>query len=138
MNLLSIKSCEDLVTYITKARTLPLDSSQGFITIIDTDSPAYIRMRTAGFEFGLPSANLIDDGRLAVVYFPFKCVCGTQESFQKTFSTTEISNMCSIGVLFPFDIAKALEDFGSVSEEHLREDGYTEEQIRDIRKAYHD
>lgn len=92
---------------------------------IDTESEAYKRVKSAGFEI-----NNLEHGDRPNGYWvrvEFTCVCGTRELLPILMDEKPQE---------PFDIAKVLEEGGQLSAEHLKADGYTDEQIKYIRRAY--
>lgn len=102
---------------------------------LNTSSPAYQRMTAAGFTFGGFVAD--ESGCYVRVMCDFSCVCGRLERFQRMWSKWEMDQWRE--VIFPgglVDIAAFLEEIGSVSVEHLREDGFSPEEIARIRRPY--
>ncbi len=88
--------------------------------MIDTKSPAFARMTKAGFDFE------IDPSAPPITCF-MTCVCGKREFFY--FSPKQAVNS-------KIDVASLAEKVGSASVSHLRDDGYSVDQIRSIRRAF--
>lgn len=65
--------------------------------------------------------------------FDWFCVCGRQEATEVYW--LEIQN-CYLSDENKIDVAKVIEDRGGISEDHLREDGFSEHEIKQIRIAY--
>ena len=103
---------------------------------INRYSEAYKRVSSAGFHIN--RAEVIRNKwqkrsflmRSYSVFVYFTCVCGTEEILY-------ISNYEFYGEKIPFDAADHIEKTGALDPEHLRQDGYTEEQIKQIRAVYH-
>lgn len=87
---------------------------------IDTKNAAFARMKKAGFDFEI-------DPSLSPIAGFMTCVCGRKEYF--SFSPNDAINN-------KIDVAGIAEIIGSASAKHLKEDGYTSDQIRLIRKAF--
>jgi hypothetical protein len=114
--------------------------------VIDTTSLAYKRFTEAGFS--IDEMSVLDSGNGEIkLRGKFTCVCGKVEYFQIIFNFNvymDISSSTNLPISFvrtytkdyEVDIARLLEVNGAVSVEHLRKDGYTEEQIKEIRKPY--
>jgi len=65
----------------------------------------------------------------------FECVCGKVEALQDVLDPWMLKQCPLDRLARELDIARRLiEDFGSTSPKHLREDGYTEEQIEEIQR----
>jgi len=98
---------------------------------IERRSPAYYRMMQAGFK--IININLIKlSHNLYEPIIRIKCICGTVERLVGPGYTciTREELPCK------WDIAQLVEDSGGVSVEHLQEDGYSEKEIKFIRRAY--
>lgn len=88
-------------------------------------SYALARAQYMGWTFSIPTVNKYCDlgYRLRV---EFTCVCGRREVFQHIAMDTR--------ALRHVDVIRCLTEGGSFSRDHLLEDGYTEEQVRDIER----
>jgi len=89
------------------------------------NSPAYRRAQNAGFTFYDIEQGDSPAGKW--VRLQFKCVCGQVEIF------------CSKAPLLingEWDAAQELENRGAFSENHLRQDGFTDAQIKEITERY--
>ncbi len=124
-------------TYEPDAGTIP----GGTHVHLDTSSEAYGRLTRAGFtidewslhawgfsSFGFMPAAEVFRWQEYQVTCNFTCVCGKRETIVCQIEGAEVYE--------PIDIAQKIEDFGGIDEEHLRSDGYSEEQIKHIRKEY--
>lgn len=106
---------------------------------INTKSPAYRRARMAGFKiFNLQVAE--DPAFGIILRVNFQCVCGRPEAFQLTLGNIDRRNAEYFSEDYRFrdgwDVALELERLGSFSAEHLHNDGYSEEAIKEIRYIY--
>ena len=102
---------------------------------VNRTSQAYRRAKMAGFTIG--EAEIVADMMGAILRVGFKCVCGTQEYFQKMIDQQQAKHLKNISYFANgWDVAQELEDFGSFSEKHLRADGFSEEAIKEIRYIY--
>jgi hypothetical protein len=109
---------------------------------LNRESAAYRRATAAGFTFGELRIMSDDVSFLAMglrYTLDFTCVCGRRETFMQALTPMELSESA---VHHPYvngkviDAVLALEHHGSFSREHLREDGYTPEQIDRIREPW--
>lgn len=99
---------------------------------VDRHTEAYKRITSAGFTIG----EFVGDG-IFDCYVPFVCVCGKTEYLSTQGSHITKCKYWDTGYGYELiDVAAILESLGSVSEEHLREDGYSEDEIKRIRSAY--
>lgn len=105
---------------------------------INTHTDAYKRVTGAGFEIlAVGEAFDVCNAR-AIAFARVKCVCGRVE----TVCPGEISNSMSPEFKEKymdngaFDAALYIEDAGALSADHLRADGYTDEEIAVIRRHY--
>lgn len=64
------------------------------------------------------------------------CVCGRRGSLPVMFDTRSELEADKYYGVNGYNAAQMFEDIGEFSEDHLREDGYNEDQIRQIRKPY--
>lgn len=105
-------------------------------------SEAYKRVTSAGFTIDEPEfrdlnsigANWSD--RYGQFFdCRFTCTCGTKEMLRYEFRDAMHRGFLDGNLI---DIAAMIERLGAVSRDHLRADGYTEEQIDKIRAAYND
>ena len=114
---------------------------------VNRHTEAYRRMVQAGFSFDeemktSDAEHPLFGVRENVVYTltPMKCVCGRMEYAHCTFPVDEdLKNTPHVethGRLHLVDIAAIAEQEGAVSVEHLRNDGYSEEEIKRIRVPY--
>lgn len=98
---------------------------------VDRKSPAYSRITKAGFIIHeIVDGHALPNGRCVTDWISvgFTCSCGRHEILKA--SGCDAVN----GVI---DVARILEEgTHSVSVKHLRDDGFTVEQIRTIRRAY--
>jgi len=99
---------------------------------LDRHSPAYFRLQAAGFEIGIIGYEPMY--RCGVYTCPFKCVCGRKEML--TFTLDRQTEPDPLKPPRKVDVAKMLEEFGSVGIKHLLNDGYSVNEIRRIRRAY--
>lgn len=118
----------------------PYLSRPPFPYVLDTESEYYKAFIAAGFHsldvHRIPSCMeyAVHPAQLEThVYIQFLCVCGTKEIGFIPLASLEASK-CINGNRI--DMAKYLERIGQLSEVHLKKDGYTEEQICDIRKPF--
>lgn len=93
---------------------------------LDRTTAAYKRMTEAGFTFEDPIEVLQGGKRCWAI--TFTCVCGKKE--------VALWQADQVSEFIPMDICEILEYGGAVSVKHLEEDGYTPEQIAEIRKPY--
>lgn len=87
-------------------------------------SPAYFRMIAAGFIFGEVSQEWGERYTGHIV-----CVCGRVEHYSIWNKDIRVVNTQP-------DIASVIEAVGAISARHLKRDGFTHQQIKEIRKAY--
>lgn len=100
---------------------------------LNRSSPAYKRMTKAGFTFKDPVAWQDK----SYLYCDFTCVCGKEEHITATKVSEKAPNFKQVYLKDnSWDVAQVIEDHGAISVEHLRGDGYTEAQIRKIRRPY--
>lgn len=117
---------------------------------VDRSSPAYKRITSAGFTIGeirqITRTSSTGSVTISGTYWlptwgedrpvqfacPFTCVCGNSEVLYFTLDPYEHFRICTE----KYDVAQKIEDLGGVSVEHLREDGYSEDEIKNIRRAY--
>jgi hypothetical protein len=103
--------------------------------LIDRTTDHYKAAVAAGFTFDTPrvlqDVGLFDGDTRTIVVYPFRCVCGRQELYQRAMSSVEITRR--IGGATPLDVAQVLDSLGSFSRQHLREDGYDDANIDRIR-----
>lgn len=100
---------------------------------VDRRSDAYKRVIAAGFKIHNITLRRVKNPHCQLFYYipyiAFTCVCGSTERFVGfTFYREQIPNK--------IDVAAMMESVGALSVEHLKEDGYTDEEIKRIRKAY--
>ena len=93
---------------------------------VDRNSPAYARASKAGFKIGDP---YIAPYQPDLLISDVICICGRLENFAMPIES--ISAYQKV-----VDIAMGIELAGAVSAKHLKGDGFTSEQIKQIRKAY--
>lgn len=108
--------------------------------ILNKTSKSYERVTSGGFTID-PDIflNKIDSKEYLIVSAFFTCVCGRIErvSFHTDKPGFPPSKWMELkGDNLLVDVAKVIEDIGANSVKHLRNDGYTEEQIKQIRKPY--
>jgi hypothetical protein len=109
---------------------------------INKNTASYKRMEIAGFKikncysdcFHSTSGELYHED---IVSVSFECVCGKVERAIKLFDScrqyfTPQYHMHRVVI----DAAKLIEDIGALSEEHLRNDNFSEDEIKYIRRAY--
>lgn len=98
-------------------------------------SKAYVRITAAGFTIGEPDVR--DTFGDISLMCTFTCVCGRTESFHKMLRGYE-PRFFKHDDLFKngWDVALELERFGSVSVDHLKKDGFSEQEIKRIRYVY--
>ena len=100
-----------------------------FSHTVNRTSNAYHRMTQAGFIID----EIMQIAGTRRISCRFTCVCGRIEEVMVEADAT-FMELYSYGDRV--DIAQLLENCGAVSVEHLRQDGYTEDQIKEIRKSY--
>lgn len=108
--------------------------------VIDRTSEAYMRMSAAGFK--VHKAYKIDRRAFSSTFnnsdyrVEFECVCGRVEILTQNV----IEDVAALHYHYTkpegWDAALDIERVGAVSEEHLREDGFSETDIRRIRFVY--
>lgn len=114
---------------------------------LDRSSAAYQKATAAGFIFGelrFMDEGPVDSGACPLMGFgliytmEFTCVCGRREVFQQMLSRRELHDVDHHPRIkgHCIDAVAELERHGSFSRKHLREDGYTEEQIDRIREPW--
>lgn len=97
---------------------------------VDRKSEAYNKITKAGFHIHDILCEEIQGYFGAyVLTIPFNCVCGKKEVLILSACDWEFHNNT-------IDIAYILEKKGAIAEEHLRSDGYTEDEICKIREPY--
>lgn len=103
-------------------------------------SEAYKRVTEAGFTIG--EVQVTEEMGGTTVSCIFSCVCGKQEYLGFRIDTGEdlashyLTRSRYLNGFNQLDVALMLEDFGALSPQHLRNDGYSEEEIKYIRRAY--
>jgi len=108
------------------------------------ESPAYDRITRAGFTIKEPVARpyqvmFFEDSYGVHLLTDFVCVCGTEEAVGQRFTAkapSELRYFRRNRGMIEVDIAQVIEDLDGVSVEHLRSDGYSEEEIKRIRAPY--
>ena len=95
--------------------------------VTDHSTPAYKRVCSGGFKINSALRMLRNDALVDCV-----CVCGKQEIL--SISLVDIVRYLTSTV--KVDVGQIIEDRGINSVEHLQGDGYTDEEIKNIRKAY--
>lgn len=90
-------------------------------SIIDAPSRSKSKAKAMGFEY--TGADLEFDGTKLIITGKFKCVCDKVENFKFTVDLAQL------------DPASLLEAHGAFSAEHLKQDGYSDEQIEAILSA---
>ena len=105
---------------------------------LDRTSAAYRRITKAGFTINDLTITEGKDYNTHVISTDFTCVCGKKEYLQFIYHPWEDWVNSKIVTIENnlVDIAALLENIGAVSVKHLQDDGYTEEQIKQIRAAY--
>lgn len=103
------------------------------------DSPALKRLTTAGFTIDKTLLNRYKD--CFNIYWRFTCVCGRTEPANISFNKEKglpiwVKKLTNRS--YEADIAYLMEVRGDISVEHLRKDGYSEDEIKHIRRAYND
>lgn len=117
------------------------------IPVIIKNSPARTRAEKAGFRFMgmIGYKQTVEDGGKDFREFitfrgKMQCVCGKIEYFMAHFTRTHFPSYIEPQLPYYdglyYDFALAAEDSGAFSEEHLRADGYSEEHIKQIRRAW--
>lgn len=110
---------------------------------INRSTPAYKRITIAGFNIN--KIDVVDSyWGDSILRAMFTCVCGRVEYLQVNLADLVPSDKWSwVGELpVPWvvdklvDVAAIIEHIGAISEGHLRADGFTEEEIKHIRRAY--
>jgi hypothetical protein len=106
--------------------------------ILNRKSQAYFNATHAGFTFSEP--------RISEDYFggfslrvDFKCVCHSEEIFNRAIGKDEIQWLMSHDPIFKdgvWDAVQEIENLGSFSAQHLRDDGFGEDDIKRIRYVY--
>jgi hypothetical protein len=88
------------------------------------------RAEFQGFRFG--RMEVTDEGLFDNVHVKgtFQCVCGRTEAFRFIIHVNERMPLDHLAV--QLDIGRRLREHGSFDQRHLKEDGYTDEQIGDI------
>lgn len=109
---------------------------------LNRSSDAYRRVTAAGFE---PKEPIIEyrvdlSGAPIQILLQLKCICGREEELALLFDDQgefreDLQYTKYLSENF-YDWAQHIEDLGAISVEHLREDGYTEEEIKNIRRPY--
>lgn len=107
--------------------------SPDFDMQVDTETHAYKRLMAVGFiidnfEYGY---NKLD---YFFVRCDFTCICKRDEHFLDR--TTDILTWQRYIKGNKFDVARRIEELGAISVDHLRKDGYSEEEIARIRAPY--
>jgi hypothetical protein len=93
---------------------------------INRKSPAYHRLVSAGFSFSDTSRLVTKRGELFAVFMT--CVCGKVERLALNDYRFSKRN--------PLDVASLVESVGAIGIKHLKQDGYNNRQIMNIRKQY--
>lgn len=127
-------------------RFRPSPTAPEFLKAIDIDrtTPAYRRAMFAGFKITALRFQPAAIGWPDFYYIEgdFECVCGTQERYRRTLpaaSEEEFFSVIAHDQHFTkkgWDLALELEHFGSFSAKHLLGEGYTQEQVKEIRYIY--
>lgn len=119
--------------------------------MVDKTTPAYHRVTTAGFKLGLVSRYIWKEWNLLQVRYAadMVCVCGRTETLyshqcydlnELAVARTPVDRLIDLQVPMnrddEVDLALMIENAGAVDEEHLRQDGYSEKEIKHIRRAY--
>lgn len=136
------------------AVTVPRETRSGMLRetvfVLNQISPAYKRAERAGFRFNAPRACRLELADGWAVAFTFTCVCGRLECATFTVLDHEVLELrrmdrhpyieflckggaIDVGVI---DCAAMLEDWGAFGEAHLRQDGYSEDEIARIREPW--
>lgn len=107
---------------------------------INEDTRAFMRLSAAGFKLLDARLEVTEEnqgylGTMQVVkrIVEMQCVCGRKETLIEAVMGSDAERMV---MREPWDAALAIENAGAVSVEHLREDGYTEAQIKRISFVY--
>lgn len=88
-----------------------------------------------GFKFGKIEVMHAPDMDGFMLCAMFECVCGKFEYLKIVLSSFELMNDAEAMAMHYLDPAKILiKDIGSTSPKHLRDDGYSEEQIAEIQR----
>ncbi len=99
-------------------------------------SEAYRRMTCAGFKIGEVQVNY-DFGDSLALRVSFKCVCNREEIYQRIVWSQQLDFMKHDPMFKDgWDACQEIENFGSVSVDHLRADGFSEDDIKRIRYVY--
>lgn len=107
---------------------------------VNRKSDAYRRAKMAGFK--IKELEIVTGSFGFAITVPFECVCGRSETFYREIGLTSDIDIEHYMRGMPYfedglyDAALELEHFGSFSEKHLRDDGFSEEAIKDIRYIY--
>jgi hypothetical protein len=101
---------------------------------INTSSPAYRRMTCAGWK--IMNARAIEEDHGISLRVDFNCVCGRLETFNYMIQKKEMEYGNPFFENGKWDCCQQIENFGATSVEHIRNDGFTEEQIKQIRYVY--
>lgn len=124
---------------------VPRETRSGMfpVFVLNRISPAYRRAHRAGFEFGPIHGEFDFVLRYWTVSWSFTCVCGRREwakfvAPEYVMLAGEVhSPYVSIeGPVVVIDCAAMLEAFGAFGEDHLRQDGYSQEEIARIREPW--
>lgn len=92
------------------------------------NSTADTRLKAAGFEVYQLKVDWIPEKKKWLVTASFKCVCGTIEDLSDYYDEPPQN----------LNAAEWIEKSGAVSEKHLRNDGFSEIDIKRIRSVYDD
>lgn len=102
--------------------------------LIAKDTPAWKRFNSGGFSIDKVDIEFSSFEKRYTVNGLITCACGRTEYFR--FGLVDTNKEVCTTKDGKIDVAMVLEDAGINSVRHLQEDGFTEEQIKDIRKAY--
>lgn len=109
--------------------------------IIDKNSDAYKRVTSARFMLGPVEFRKVKISGGYYLRGFFTCVCNRVEGLEIAF--IDLNNISQNfhfrkknSQVYIWDMALALEQIGALSIEHLKKDGYSDEEIGVIRRAY--
>lgn len=106
---------------------------------VNRTTPAYYRLRCAGFTVKDLILNDYQEANSFMLTYQVKCICGTLEEFSAAYEAQYFLEHMQRDKLFHhgmYDVAGHFEGFGATSVEHLRKDGFSEEDIKQIRYVY--
>lgn len=114
--------------------------------IIDRESAAFGRITSAGFEILEPYIWIWHKSDSYNIFCNFRCVCGKIEPYiekvniealhARTIDLSSFQLKYIDSQTLILDSAQHMEDNEAISVEHLKKDGYTDEEIKQIRRAY--